>query len=148
MLFRSRSGFLSGKAVTSKDVMVEPNPPRFVREGDELEFTVKVSNQSPTRQAGRVRLTFADARTLENRDAQLENKAGEQAFDLPSHQAASLSWRIRVPDGADALTYKAVAATERTSDGEEGLVPVLSRRIPVIESLCIPLRGEIGRAHV
>ena len=35
-----RSGFLEGKAVTSKDLMVEPNPPRFVREGDAIEFTV------------------------------------------------------------------------------------------------------------
>src|SRR5262249_26031224 len=33
-----RSGFLEDKAVTSKDLMVQPNPPRFVREGDVLEF--------------------------------------------------------------------------------------------------------------
>ena len=47
-----RSGYLEDHAVTAKDLMVEPNPPRFLREGDELEFTVKVSNQSPTRQTG------------------------------------------------------------------------------------------------
>ncbi len=51
--------------------MVEPLPPRFVREGDVLEFTVKVTNQSPTRQAGTVRLTLADARTLEPVDDRL-----------------------------------------------------------------------------
>ena len=56
-----RSGVLTGSAVTSKDLMVQPNPPRFVREGDTLEFTVKVSNQSVTRQEGKVRLTFNDA---------------------------------------------------------------------------------------
>ena len=48
-----RSGFLEAKAVTAKDLMVQPNPPRFVREGDEMEFTVKVSNQSASRQTGR-----------------------------------------------------------------------------------------------
>ena len=42
-----RSGLLQDKAVTAKDLMVQPNPPRFLREGDVLEFTVKVSNQSP-----------------------------------------------------------------------------------------------------
>ena len=59
-----RSGFLDGHAVTAKDLMVQPNPPRFLREGDVIEFTVKVSNQSATRQTGTVRLTLADARTL------------------------------------------------------------------------------------
>ena len=57
----SRSGFLEGEAITAKDLMVQPNPPRFLREGDVLEFTVKVSNQTATRQAGKVRLTFDDA---------------------------------------------------------------------------------------
>src|SRR6185295_4310069 len=57
----SRSGFLEGEAISAKDLMVQPNPPRFLREGDVLEFTVKVSNQTATRQAGNVRLTFDDA---------------------------------------------------------------------------------------
>ena len=55
--------FLVEKGVTAKDLMVQPNPPRFVREGDVIEFTVKVSNQSPTRQTGKVRLSLADARS-------------------------------------------------------------------------------------
>ena len=41
-----RAGFLEDHAVTAKDIMVQPNPPRFLREGDTVEFTVKVSNQS------------------------------------------------------------------------------------------------------
>ncbi len=48
-----RSGFLSDKVITAKDLMVEPNPPRFVREGDTVEFTAKVSNQTTTPQTGR-----------------------------------------------------------------------------------------------
>jgi uncharacterized protein YfaS (alpha-2-macroglobulin family) len=47
-----RSGFLSDSMVTAKDIMVQPNPPRFLREGDKIEITVKVSNQSPTIQKG------------------------------------------------------------------------------------------------
>src|SRR4029077_14961059 len=47
--------------ITAKDLMVQPNPPRFLREGDVLEFTVKVSNQTAARQAGKGRLTFDDA---------------------------------------------------------------------------------------
>ncbi len=43
-----RSGYLQDTVVTSKDLMVQPNPPRFVREGGLLEFTVKVTNQVDT----------------------------------------------------------------------------------------------------
>ncbi len=137
-----RSGFLAGTTVTAKDLMVEPNPPRFVREGDVIEFTVKVSNQSDEPQQGRVRLTFADARTLASVDEALGNTRAEQAFDVPAGEARTFSWRIAVPDGCDFLTYKAVGASATLSDGEEGYLPVLSRRILVAESLPLPIRGR------
>ena len=57
-----RAGVLTDEVTTSKDLMVQPNPPRFLREGDELEFSAKVSNQSATSQVGRVRLNFVDLR--------------------------------------------------------------------------------------
>lgn len=138
---RLRSGYLQDTVVTAKELMVEPNPPRFLREGDVLEFTVRVSNQSPTRQTGSVRLTFNDARTGDSMDSQLGNAATDQAFDVPAGQSQSYSWRLTVPDGMGFLTYKAVGSTGRLSDGEEGYLPVLSRRILVIESLPLPIRG-------
>jgi hypothetical protein len=141
-----RSGFLTDKAVTAKDLMVEPNPPRFVREGDVIEFTVKVSNQSAARQTGKVRLTFADARTLKDVTpalfADTRNLTPETSFDIPSKESKTYAWRVSIPDGCDFLTYKAVGATDRLSDGEEGYLPVLSRRILVTESLPLPIRGE------
>lgn len=136
-----RSGFLTDTTVTAKDLMVQPNPPRFVREGDVIEFTVKVSNQSAARQTGKVSLTLADARTLESRDEALGNLSPEQIFDVPSQESRTYSWRLTVPDDCDFLTYKAVGATSRLSDGEEGYLPVLSRRILVTESLPLPIRG-------
>ena len=137
-----RGGLLTSETVTAKDLMVQPNPPRFVREGDMLEFTVKVSNQSPTRQTGTVRLTFADARTLDSRDNVLGNTTRDQEFQIPSGQSKSLAWRIKVPDDLEFLTYKAAGSTGRLSDGEEGYLPVLSRRILVTESLPLPIRGK------
>jgi hypothetical protein len=136
-----RSGFLEGTTVTAKDLMVQPNPPRFVREGDVIEFTVKVTNQSAARQTGQVRLVLADARTLEPRDEELGNVSPEQTFDVPSKESRTYSWRLTIPDDCDYLTYQAVGATDRLSDGEEGYLPVLSRRILVIESLPLPIRG-------
>jgi uncharacterized protein YfaS (alpha-2-macroglobulin family) len=137
-----RSGGLQDKAVTSKELMVEPNPPRFVREGDEIEFAVKVSNKSAARQTGTVRLNLSDARTLKSVDAELGVRKTDQAFDVPAGESRTFSWRLSFPDGLDHLTYKTVGSTGRLSDGEENYLPVLSRRIPVIESLPLPVRGK------
>lgn len=137
-----RSGFLTNTTVTAKDLMVQPNPPRFLREGDEVEFTVKVSNQSDTEQTGQVRLTFSDAATLESANSSLANLETDQTFTIPAKESRSYSWRIKVPDGAGVLTYKAVGATDNLSDGEEGYLPVLSRRILITESLPLPIRKQ------
>ena len=155
-----RGGLLTGEAVTAKDLMVQPNPPRFLREGDELEFTVKVTNMSATRQNGTVRLSFADARTGKSIDASLALRACgagvspavaagtaapqgiDQGFELAAEESRSFSWRLTIPDlSGGAISYKAVGSTGRISDGEEGLLPVLVRRTLVTESLPLPIRG-------
>lgn len=136
-----RAGFLEARTVTAKELMVQPNPPRFLREGDLLEFTVKVSNQSAARQTGTVRLTLTDAAGDRPIDRDLGNDRPELDFDIPAKESRSFAWRLRVPDGCPFLTYKAVASTGRLSDGEEGYLPVLARRIFLTESLPLPIRG-------
>jgi hypothetical protein len=136
-----RSGFLEDHAVTAKDLMVQPNPPRFLREGDTIEFTVKVSNQTDKPLRGKVQLTFTQAQNNESADKLLDNSRPEQDFEIPEKQSRSYAWRIHIPDGCGFLAYKAVGATPSVSDGEEGYLPVLSRRILVTESLPLPIRG-------
>ena len=72
----------------------------------------------------------------------LGNSTTDQPFAIAAGESKSLSWRISVPDEIGYLTYKAVGSTGRLSDGEEGFLPVLSRRILVTESLPLPIRGE------
>ncbi|WP_146532575.1 alpha-2-macroglobulin family protein [Rubripirellula reticaptiva] len=141
-----RSGSLADTVVTAKDLMVVPNPPRFVREGDEIEFTVKVVNQSPTRQAGSLRLTFADARTGNSVDDKLSNVDVDKPFEIPAGQSQTVAWRIKVADGLGVLTFKAIGSTGRLSDGEEGYLPVLSRRVLVTESITLPIRGKQSKS--
>ncbi|MFM8274831.1 MAG: alpha-2-macroglobulin family protein, partial [Gemmata sp.] len=136
-----RSGFVTDTLVTAKDLMAQPNPPRFLREGDQLEFTVKVSNSSAARQKGTARLSFKETRTDKPVDAQLGLANPDQPFDLAAGESRTLSWTVSVPDDTGPLTYKAVAATDKLSDGEEGVIPVLSRRVLVTESLPLPIRG-------
>ena len=45
-----------------------------------------------------------------------------------------------MPEGVGPLTFKAVAASDRHSDGEEGVVPVLSKKVLVAESMPLPMR--------
>ncbi len=136
-----RSGFLEDHAVTAKDLMVQPNPPRFLREGDTVEFTVKVSNQTDKPLRGKVQLTFNQALNNQSADKLLGNTKPEQDFDIPAKESRTCAWRIHVPDGCGFLTYKAVGAAANVSDGEEGYLPVLSSRILVTESLPLPIRG-------
>lgn len=136
-----RAGLLEGETVTAKDLMVRPNPPRFLREGDVLEFTVKVSNQSDKPQTGVARLTLTDARTGQAITAALGVTVPEQTFEIPPQQSQTLAWRLTVPDGQGPVIYKVVGASNQLSDGEEGMLPVLSKRILVTESLPLPIRG-------
>ncbi|MCW1916440.1 MG2 domain-containing protein [Luteolibacter sp. GHJ8] len=135
-----RSGLLEGETVTAKDLMVQPNPPRFLREGDELWFSVKISNQSDKVQEGVARLTLADAATEADKSAAMGIAAPEQAFSVPAKESRTLKWRVVVPDGAGFLRYKAVASAGSISDGEEGWLPIIPRRILVTESLALPVR--------
>jgi hypothetical protein len=136
-----RSGFIEGQAVTAKDLMVQPNPPRFLREGDELEFSVKVSNQSDSAQQGKIRLQFRQAFNDQPADALLSHQRTEQPFEVPAKQSRSYSWRLRVSDGTPFLIYQALASNGAMSDGEEGYLAVLPRRELVTESLLLPIRG-------
>ncbi|MCP5520123.1 MAG: carboxypeptidase regulatory-like domain-containing protein [Verrucomicrobiales bacterium] len=136
-----RSGLIEGTTVTAKDLMVQPNPPRFLREGDEVEFTVKVSNQADKPQTGRIALNFRHAISDAPVDNLLANTQPEQDFAVPAKESRTYSWRLKVPDGLPALVYRTVAASANLSDGEEGMFPVVARRVLVTESLPLPLRG-------
>jgi uncharacterized protein YfaS (alpha-2-macroglobulin family) len=140
-----RSGFLEDSLVTSKDLMVQPNPPRFLREGDLLEFSVKVSNQSNKPQSGKIALQLLDARTNSKVDLEFANVGSEKVFEVPANESKSYFWQLKVPDGAYPIIYKVVGATETLSDGEEGMLPVLSKRILVTESMPLPIRGQATR---
>jgi uncharacterized protein YfaS (alpha-2-macroglobulin family) len=136
------SGSVEARTVTQKDLMVQPNPPRFLREGDSLEFTVKVTNMAEAEAKGAVELVFFDPRTDKPLDAALKNSTTKLSFAIPAKQSRSFSWPVVVPDGLEVAAYKAVAATPQFSDGEEGSLPVLSRRILVRESVPLWISGQ------
>jgi hypothetical protein len=142
-----RYGSLDGETITAKDLMVQPNPPRFLREGDVLDFTVRVTNQSEREQSGMARLALVDAATDEDRAVLLDGRPTDQEFRIPAKQSRTLSWRLNIPDGTGFLRYKALATCGELTDGEEGWLPVLPQRVLVTDSLMLPVRDAGSKSY-
>jgi hypothetical protein len=139
-------GFIQKEVVTQKDLMVVPNAPRFLREGDEISVTAKVSNLSQEDQSGNAQLFLYDALTMKDITAELAvNKSTVQAFTAKKGQSAPLVWTLKIPQGYGAVQYKVVASAGNFTDGEENAVPVLSNRILVTETMPMPIRGNQTR---
>ena len=136
-----QSGSITQEVITQKELMIQPNAPRFLREGDKIAFTVKVTNLSDKEQTGSVALELYDAVTDESRNAEFKNNENKKSFTVPAKQSRGFSWVLDVPYKPGFVKYKAVGATNTHSDGEEGLLPILSSRILVTESTPLPIRG-------
>ena len=124
--------------------MVEPVVPRFLREGDRVRIPVKLSNRSSGRLTGTVRLALFDTRTGEDRSGLVVDGL-ERSFDLAAGGSQPVMFTVEVADGAGPLTYLATGTAGRAGDGEEGMLPVLSRRVLVSESVPVTLRADAER---
>lgn len=135
-------GQIKKDVVTQKELMVIPNAPRFLREGDKITFSAKVSNISDKDLSGQAQLKLFDALTMKPVDSLLRNLNTLLGFEVKKGQSASLSWDIEIPQGIQAITYKIVARAGDFSDGEEMALPVLTNRMLVTETMPLPIRGK------
>lgn len=136
-------GLSTASVVTQKTLMVQPNAPRFLREGDVMEFTAKISNTSNEELTGTATLELIDATTGNSVDGFFNNVFPLQYFTVAANQSAVVKFPIQVPmNFAKPLTYKVVAITKNNdfSDGEENTLPVLTNKIFLTESLPIYLK--------
>lgn len=140
-----QAGSLTGETITQKDLMVQPNAPRFLREGDKLGFTAKVTNLSASEQKGKLRLTLSDPVNDTNRNSEFKLTNDTLEFAVPAGESRSFAWTLDVPETPGVVKYKVVGATPNLSDGEEGLLPILSRRIFVTESMPLPINGPASK---
>ena len=136
-----QSGVCTNFTVTQKELMVTPNPPRFLREGDVLQFTAKVINLSDKEQVGAVELNFADLFSDKGQNQALQLQNAKQRFNLAAKSSQGFSWELRVPKNLGPLNYTVTAKSAAYSDGEAGALPVLSSRIMLTESLPLNVRG-------
>lgn len=134
-------GNIQKEVVTQKELMVQPNSPRFFREGDHITFSAKVSNLTKEDLTGEAQLLLFDALTSESIDAQFNNVNATIPFSVKAEQSTPLLWEIDIPEGIGAVTYRVVAKAKNHTDGEEMVVPILSNRMLVTESLPLPSKG-------
>ena len=136
------------KLVTQKPLMVQPNAPRFMREGDRMEFSAKIVNLGDSEVTGTTQLELLDAATNKPVDGWFKNVFPTQYFTIAAGQSAAVKFPIDIPFNFNsALIYRIKAVTKANtkgeifSDGEEMAFPVLTNRMLVTESLPINLRG-------
>lgn len=144
-------GTTSREVVTQKDLMVVPNPPRFFREFDEIEFSAKVSNLTEKALTGEAKLELVNALTGEKLNWTALTTAPQQVgFTADGKQSARLAWRFRVPDIAEVpvIEHTVVASAGAFSDAERSAAPVLSNRMLVTETLPLPVRGKQTKEFV
>ena len=130
------------ETVTQKELMVIPNAPRFLREGDVITLSTKISNLSEKNLDGMVQLLLIDAVTGESIDHLLENVNHTKKFTVAKKGNTSASWTLSIPETVSSVQYKIVAKAGNFSDGEQNVLPVLSNRMLVTETLPLWVRSN------
>ena len=132
-----RNGLLVDEAVAQKTVMVQPNMPRFLREGDKSCIVVKLFNTSDKKVNGNARMQILDAET------QKVVWQKTQGYRIDAEGSATVAFDVQgLKEGV--YINKVVAAGTGYSDGEQHYLPVLSNRELVVNTLPITLhqKGE------
>ena len=132
-----RNGCLVDEAVAQKTVMVQPNMPRFLREGDKSCIVVKLFNTSDKKVSGNARMQILDAETQK---VVWQKTLG---YRIDAEGSATVAFDVQgLKEGV--YINKVVAAGNGYSDGEQHYLPVLSNRELVVNTLPITLhqKGE------
>jgi hypothetical protein len=125
--------------VTQKELMVLPNVPRFVREGDEIGLTARVNNMTEVAMDVTVTLELFDPASNQLFSSQILSSLGAAAGaekwmkeqSIAPNSGEAVSFVLTIPDGFSAtgpIGYRVIARAEGFSDGEENVIPVLTDR--------------------
>lgn len=139
-------GYLQQSIVTQKDLMVQPNMPRFLREGDKMEITTKVVNLTDQEFTGQAELQLIDATTNQPVDGWFRNFFPNQYFTVGAKSSELVRFPIEVPYQFDrALTWRIIARVGDKTDGESATLPVLSNRQLVTEAIPFFVNGVASK---
>ncbi len=129
----------SRETITQKTLMVTPNLPRFLREGDRITISAKVDVLEGASVNGTARMELFDPRTNSNLQGAMGRAYPVRSFSAAPGKSTQVSWSIAVEPGAELVGLRISASAGQFSDGEEQVLPVLTDRVLVTESLPITI---------
>lgn len=139
-------GYSSKEIITQKQLMVQPNAPRFMREGDKMEFSAKIVNLTDKELTGTAQLELLNTATNQPVDGWFRNMYPTQYFTAAAGQSTPVKFSIDVPyQYNSAVSYRLIAKAGNNSDGEEAAMPVLTNSMLVTESMPLPMRGNTAK---
>ena len=121
---------------TSREFSIRPTLPRFVREGDTATLVTEVRNESPEAQRGTLTLELFDPASGAVRSTQ------QQTFDIAASSATTLSLPLEGYRGLDSVGVRVIARGNHSSDGEQHILPVLSDRETITETIAFSTHSE------
>jgi len=142
---KAETGYFQTEIFSQKDIMVMPNMPRFLREKDTINLAVKVVNLTNEIKSGTTVLLLFDATTNIAIDSITLNNNNTKTFTCKPKQSIIVNWKITIPEGIQGLRYKVIAKSGKTSDGEENILPILTDKILITESIPIWVKGNTKR---
>lgn len=142
-----QTGMLTGSVQTQKDIMVQPNLPRFFRQGDEIWVTAKIANMRPDTISGIATIQLTHAITGKDVNTMFSVTQANQDFYLASAQNTLVQWKVRVPESLyEPVIVQIRAHAGNHTDGEEQLVPVQTNRMWITETLPLWMNGSGTKA--
>ena len=128
-------GMITAKAKTSKEFMLQPNYPRFVRMGDHVVMKASLHNLSMEKVSGTARLELSEPETGK------QILATDQLFSVDEGSSATVAFAFDVPDDCNLLVCKMTADGGNFSDGEQRFLPVLSDKQWITETIPVQVKG-------
>jgi len=133
--------------ISQKQLMIQPNLPRFIREGDKLDLSAKIANLTEYELTGQIQLQLFDPTTNQPVDGWFQNLEANQYFTVAPGGSSPVNFNIQVPFQYNRpLSYRILASAAHSqvtfSDGEESVLPVVSNRTLITETLPINVKGE------
>jgi hypothetical protein len=137
-------GFIENSLITQKELMVTPNVPRFLREGDRMTLQAKINNLLDQPISASVKIDFFDPLTGKNiNELMAKGLVLSKTVPVAAKQSQMAEWTIGVPEGISAVTYRVTASANQHSDAEENTVVVLTNKMLVTETM--PLNVNAGK---
>ncbi|MEO6191351.1 MAG: alpha-2-macroglobulin family protein, partial [Saprospiraceae bacterium] len=128
--------------VTRKPIQVKPYYPRFFRQGDQIQLSTMVSNLSEENQDGNTQLIILDASSQSDISQEFLSKDQSKSFDLKPSTNVNIHWNVKIPkDETRTLIVRFIAQGTHHSDGEEMVIPVVSNRKLITETIALPIKG-------